>query len=463
MSETIPSVPGHPLLGNLPEFSRSRIEMLTRLPDRYGDIARISIGFFVRALVVAAPSLAHETLVVHDDAFVKSLGLTIFARPLLGNGLVTSAGEVHRRNRRMVAPAFAQKRIAGYARVMASYADRCVDRLARADQADLSHEMMQLTFEIVGKTLFDADVTGDAKAVGEALTSAMETFALQIASVIPIPPIVPTPTNLRARRAVRQLDDVVYRLIRERRASGEDPGDMLSMLLAARDEGDGAMTDQQVRDEAMTLLLAGHETTSNALAWAFYLLAKHPHVRARLEHEVDGVLGGRPPTVADLPKLTYTMQVFKEAMRLYPPVYMVLRRATRDVVVGGFDVRKNEVVIVDIIGMHRRPEYFVDPMRFDPDRFAPEAEKALVKHAYLPFGGGPRVCIGNHFALMEGQIVLAHLAQHLRFDLIPGREEIACEPLITLRPKGGVHVQVRRRDLGDAPRLDDRPLHGFVG
>ena len=423
MNRVVPRVPGHPVIGNLSEFARDRVGLLTRLPEQYGDIARIDLGFFARAFVVSSPELAHETLVTQDDAFVKTLGLTLFARPLLGEGLVTSQGDFHRRQRRMIAPAFMSKRIAAYAGTMASYADACVQRLRRADVADLSQEMMRLTFEIVGKTLFDADVSGEAKVVGDALTSVMETFTRQISSIVPLPPAVPTPSNLRARRAVRRLDELVYRLVRERRASGDDTGDFLSMLLAARDEdGAGGMSDRQVRDEAMTILMAGHETVSTALSWTFYLLARHPQVRARLEDEVDRVLGGRPPSLALLPRLPYAMQVFKEAMRVYPPVYMVLRRAARAVTLGGVELKKNDVVIVDIIGMHRRAECFPDPLRFDPDRFAPEAEKAMTRHAYLPFGGGPRVCIGNHFALMEGQIVLAHLAQHLRFDLAPGHE-----------------------------------------
>jgi cytochrome P450 len=452
MDRIVPRVPGLPVFGNLREFARDRIGLLTRVPAEYGDVARIDLGFVARAFVVSSPELAQEALVTHDDAFIKTLGLTLFAKPLLGEGLVTSGGDLHRKQRRMIAPAFMSKRIGGYATTMAGYADACVQRLGATDAVDLSHEMMRLTFEIVGKTLFNADVGDSAQVVGEALTSAMETFTKQISSVLPIPPPVPSPANVRAMRSVRRLDEIVYRHSRERRASGDDPGDFLSMLLAARDDENGGMTDEQVRDEAMTILMAGHETVANALAWAFYLMAKHPHVRLRLEDEVDRVLEGRPPTLATLPRLPYAMQVLKEAMRLCPPVYMVLRRAARDVKIGGIDLRRNDVVIVDVIGMHRRPEYFPDPLRFDPDRFGPEAEKTIPKYAYLPFGAGSRVCIGNHFALMEGQILLAHLAQHLRFDLAPGRENVDFEPLITLRPKGGVHVTVRRR------RPEHRPV-----
>jgi cytochrome P450 len=447
MKRTVPDVPGHPLLGNLAEFRKDRIGLLTRLPQEYGDIARIRVGFFVSAVVVSAADLAHETLVSQNDAFVKSLGLSIFARPLLGDGLLTSEHELHRRQRRMIAPAFMNKRISGYAATMASYADRHVDRLRRMDGADLAQEMMQLTLEILGKTLFNADLSGDATNVREAVTLALQSLNEQVSSPFPVPPLFPSPANLRAKKIVRRLDDVIYRLIRERRATGADAGDLLSMLLLARDaDDDSPMSDQQVRDEAMTIMLAGHETTGNALAWTFYLLARHPEIRQRLEDEVDHVLGGHVPTVDVLPRLPYALQVIKESMRLYPPAYIVVRRATRDVSIGPYAVRKGEAVILDVIGMHRRADYFSDPMRFDPDRFQPEAEKAAVKHAYLPFGGGPRVCIGNHFALMEAQIVLAHFAQHLRFDLAPGREDIETEPLITLRPRGGVPVLVRKRD-----------------
>jgi cytochrome P450 len=263
-----------------------------------------------------------------------------------------------------------------------------------------------------------------------------------------LPPAVPSPGNLRAREAVRRLDLVVFRLVHERRAVAEQRDDLLSMLLLAHDEDDGSgMTDAQVRDELMTILLAGHETTANALSWAFYLLAKHPEVRDRLEAELSAVLGERPPTYADLRSLPYSLQVLKETMRLYPPAYLVTRRAARPVTIGPAAVQKNEIVVVDILGMHRRPDLYEDPLRFKPERFAPDAEKARDRHAFLPFGGGPRVCIGNQFALMEGQMALARLSQRFRFELAEGDGDIEGEPLLTLRPKGGVPVRVVPRSL----------------
>jgi cytochrome P450 len=268
---------------------------------------------------------------------------------------------------------------------------------------------------------------------------------------VPLPPVVPTPGNLRVRRAVAGLDRIVYGMIRERRASAHDPGDMLSMLLATRDADDGsALSDLEVRDQAMTILLAGHETTAAALAWTFYLLDKHPDVRARVEAELDAVLGERDATAADLASLPFTLQALKESMRLYPPVYMLGRKATRDVEVGGVKVAQGGTVLVNISGIHRNPVTFPDPERFDPSRFAPEREKQLPTLAHLPFGAGPRVCIGNQFALMEGHLVLANLARRFRFERT-SHEELVGEPLVTLRPRGGVAVKVVRRASGGQP------------
>jgi cytochrome P450 len=355
-----------------------------------------------------------------------------------------------------MAPAFVHKRIAEYADAIAARAEQCARSLRDGATIDIAAVMMRLTLDVVAKTLFDADVGAEAKEIGDALTIALEHVIASVSSVVPIPPSVPTPGNLRNRRAVARLDETVYRIIRERRASKRDAGDFLSMLLLAQDEDSGSvMTDKQVRDEAMTIFLAGHETTANALAWAIHLLSAHPRERARLEQEARSVLGGRAPKLTDLPNLPYALQVFKEAMRLYPPVYVVSRRATRDVTIGGHAIRKGEIVVVNIAGMHRRAEYFADPHAFVPDRFSIEGEKAMNRRAYIPFGGGPRICIGNHFALMEGQIVLASLAGQVRFELVPGRDRVEPEPLLTLRPKDGVVVRVRRH--GDARALGLHP------
>jgi cytochrome P450 len=444
MTTAVPTVPGSLLLGNLAELRADRIGFLTRVPREYGDIAWIRVGAF-KLLLISAPELVQTVLVEQADAFMKGVGLSVFARPLLGDGLLTSEGDKHKRQRRMLAPAFMHKRIASYADTITAFTDRRVSLLADKSEVDLCEELMQLTFEIVGKTLFNADVRGDAREVGDAVTVAITNMAAQLYSALPLPPRFPTPANLRTRRSVRRLDEVVYRLIRERRSEGGDHGDMMSMLLLAQDEADGsAMSDLQVRDEVMTAMLAGHETTANALAWSFYLLARNPEQRTQLEAELDAVLGGRPPTLADLPRLPFALQVFREALRLYPPAYLIARRARGDMVLAGQRLKKGQLVVINIVGMHHRAEYFEQPLTFDPARFSAERERQQKKGAYMPFGGGPRICIGNHFALMEGQLALAHLAQHYRFELVRDAP-VEPEALITLRPKGGLPMYVRPR------------------
>jgi cytochrome P450 len=306
--------------------------------------------------------------------------------------------------------------------------------------------MMRLTLDVVGRTLFGTELGTDIDAIGAALTDLLEHVNGEILSVVPMPPAVPTPANRRFLGVVRELDQIVYRIIRERRRNGGESDDLLSMLLAARDPEDGsAFTDEQIRDEVMTILIAGHETTANGLSWAFSLLHEHPGVRQRLEAESDAVLGGRRPTLEDLARLPVAARVFKESLRLFPPVYMVARRAMRAVTIGGHDIRKGALVIVNIVGMHHRADYFTDPESFLPDRFDPAAERAVPRHAFLPFSAGPRVCIGNHFALMEGQMALAQLAGRLRFERRSSGAPLVGEPTLTLRPRGGVPVAIRRR------------------
>jgi cytochrome P450 len=440
---TIPQVRGLPVVGNLPEFRFRRLELYLRIVRECGDIGTYRVG--PRTVVLLnAPELAHEVLIEQADAFEKPHVLRVLARPVLGNGLLTSDNAFHRRQRRMVAPAFQHRRIAAYADVMADYAERIQQGWQPGSTVDVSREMMRLTLWIVGKTLFDADVLGEAEELGRALEVALRSFNSQLSAFVPLPPTWPTPRNRRATRAIQRLDETVYRIIRERRAAGDDRGDLLSMLLQTSYEDDGSfMSDLQVHDEAMTLFLAGHETTANALAWSWYLLAKHHASYARMRQELQTVLGGRTPTYADLQLLPYTLQVLKEAMRLFPPAPAIGREATRDIDLGGHRIPAGTTVIISPYALHRRPDNFPHPERFDPDRWTPENEARLPRHAYLPFGGGPRICIGNHFAMMEGHIVLATLAQRVTFELA-GRQRVVPEPLITLRPRFGIRMAVRR-------------------
>jgi len=429
-------------------FSVDRIGFLMGAAARGDDVIRMNrLGGLIRLHIITDAELAHEVLVEQASSFVKGPGLSFFARPLLGNGLLASETDFHKRQRRMMAPAFVHKRIAQYADVIAARAEATQKGFVDGATVDLSSSMMRLTLEIVGATLFGAEVGPEAEEIHTALTAAMEHATAALRAALPIPPTWPTPQNRRGLRAVARLDKTVYGLIAERRRTGEDRGDFLSMLLLAQDEDDGgSMTDKQVRDEAMNIFLAGHETTANALAWAFYLLAKHPDVRTRLEAEIDTVLGGRTPTLADLRALPYALAVFKEVMRIYPPAYVVARRATKPVTVRGHAVRKNDPCIISIIGLHHRAKYFPEPERFDPARFLPENEKELAKQAYLPFGAGARICIGNHFALLEGHLALAAIAQRVRLDVLAGAKAVESDPLITLRPKGGMPLRASRRD-----------------
>lgn len=436
------TVKGHPIFGLLGEFRDDRAGILKRLGLEH-DAARVPMGIMRNLVSIGTPALANEVLTTKASSFKKAPGLTIMLRPVLGNGLLTSETDFHAKQRKLLAPAFAHKRIASYATTMAERADRFAQSLRDGESLDLAEAMMRLTFEIVGKTLFDTEVNDDAAEVAVAITTVMECMFRQLESLVPIPPAIPTPSNLRYRRAVRRLDRVVYRIIRERRAANEDRGDVLSMLLAARDEEGAPMSDEQVRDESMTLMLAGHETTANALSWTFHLLARHPKERETMEKELDAL--GTNPTYEDLAKLPYTLAVFKEAMRLFPPAYMVARRAIEDVAIGEHYIGKGTICFVSVIGIHHRPDVFADPERFDPTRFLGDKEKQLPRCAYMPFGAGPRICIGNHFAVMEGHVLLATIARQARFDAVSPNAKVELEPLVTLRPKGGLEMRVARR------------------
>jgi len=448
---TIPHVRGF-AWRQLLEFRRNIPAWQMKLMNEYGDVCGAKLGVFP-CVLVSSPELAQSVLVDNAHHFMKSRGLQSL-KPVLGEGLLTSEHEFHRRQRKLISPGFQHRRIGTYAAAMASYTEAAQARWKEGEMIDASAAMMRLTLAIAGKTMFNADLEKDASEVGEAVTVANRKAIEQISSLFPFSVPWPTERNRQMKKAIARLDQTVYGMIAERRASGDDPGDVLSMLLAAEEEGSGTkMTDTEVRDETMTLFLAGHETTANALAWALHLLSRHPDVYARLRSEVDGVLAGRAPTLEDMPRLPYALQVFKETMRLYPPAYIIGRMAMRQVALGPHMVPAGMTVFINIYGMHRRAKYFPNPERFDPDRFRPEAERDMVRSSYLPFGGGPRVCIGNQFALLEGQIVLAALAQRITFEAASLRE-IQTEPLITLRPKNGVPLLVRRRQSVRA-----EPLH----
>jgi cytochrome P450 len=426
----------------LQRFRRHRLDVLGELAAERRDLAELAFPGR-QVFIVTEPELAREVLVQQDASFVKSAGLRRFSRPLLGDGLLTSEHDKHRRQRKIMSPGFQPARIAGYADTMAERTEAAQAGWRDGDSIDVAEEMMRLTLDIAARTMFGAEVAEHSQMVGKALTHAMEYVMDSVTSLMPIPLGLPTPRNLRLRRYLGQLDRLVYRIIDQRPAGGEDRGDILSMLLGAADEDGTGMDRAQLRDEVITLFMAGHETTANALAWTMYLLDRHPDVAAELRAEADRVLAGRLPGAADLPRLPLATQVMQEAMRLYPPAYIVGREAERELWVGSQRVPPGAFVFVNIFGLHRRPDVYPEPLAFVPARFAGEAERALPRGAYVPFGGGGRICIGNHFAMMEGTLLLAHLMQ--RVELAGDGRTLVPEPLMTLRPRGGLPMTVRRR------------------
>ena len=426
-------------------FRRNPLSFLLNLTRDYGDIAYFKMGP-QRVFVLNHPDLIRDVLVTHNDNFIKGRALQRSKR-LLGEGLLTSEGTHHRRQRRLAQPAFHRQRMATYGTVMVDYAARAAARWEDGQALDIAQEMMRLTLAIVGKTLFDADVEAEADEVGGALTEIMELFQLLMLPYTEFLEKLPLPAVRRFQRARDRLDAVIYRMIDEHRRSGEDHGDLLSMLLLAQDvEGDGGrMTDLQVRDEALTIFLAGHETTANALAWTWYLLSQNPEVEQRLHEEVDRVVpAGGVPRFEDLAQLRYTEMVLSESMRLYPPAWAVGRLAVKDYQAGAYMVPAGSLVLLSQYVIHHDARYFPDPFRFDPERWTPEGRERRPQFSYFPFGGGPRRCIGEGFAWMEGILLIATLASAWRMRLFPGHP-VEPYPRITLRSKHGMRMILESR------------------
>ncbi|HEX6574768.1 MAG TPA: cytochrome P450 [Gemmatimonadaceae bacterium] len=426
------------------ELARNPLAMMMGMKLEHGDIAHWKIGP-QPIYLFSHPDLIRDVLVTNGRNFHKSRGLER-AKRLLGNGLLTSEGEFHLRQRRLAQPAFHRQRIASYATTMSDYASRTSNRWRHGETVDMHFEMMRLTLGIVARTLFDADVDDDAAEIGWALTTAFESFNFAMLPFTEYLDRLPLPSVRRFNAAKATLDRAIYRIIEDRRRSGEDRGDLLSMLLMATDtEGDGTgMSDLQLRDEAMTIFLAGHETTANALTWTWYLLSQHPEVEANVHAEVDAVLGGRSPTYEDMASLPYTRMVLAESMRLYPPAWGIGRRALEPFEARGFTIPSRAVVLMCPYIVHRDERFFPDPERFDPGRWTPEAQAERPKFSYFPFGGGNRICIGEQFAWMEGVILIAALAQRWRMRLDPS-QKVEVQPLITLRPRHGMRMTIERR------------------
>jgi cytochrome P450 len=425
---------------------RRPLDFFDALKRDYGDLAGFHIGK-QPIVLVSDPEHIRDVLVTHGRLFVKGRSLER-AKILLGEGLLTAEGELHLRQRRLAQPAFHRARIAAYADTMSAYAERRAEKWRDGQQLDVAREMAAYTLAVVGRTLFDADIEGEAPEIGEALTSAIDAFNLSVLPFFELLERLPLPTTLRFRRGRARLDATIYRLIAERRASGEDRGDLLSMLLMAHDtEGDGTgMSDRQLRDEAMTLLLAGHETTANLLNWSWYLLSRHPEAEARLHAEVDAVRSERLGA-DDLARLPFTRAVLAESMRLFPPAWMLGRRVTVPYRIGEHQLPKDTVLLMGQWIVHRDPRWWPDADQFRPERWMPGGsalDPARPKFAYFPFGAGTRVCIGEQFAWLEGTLALATIARRWRLRLVPGTV-VKPQAIITLRVRGGLPMTAHAR------------------
>ncbi len=438
-----PGPKGKLFVGSLLDFYRDILGFLTRAARDYGDISHFKLGPR-NTFLLNHPDLIKDVLVTHHRNFLKSRALER-AKLVLGDGLLTSEKEVHLRQRRIIQPAFHQNRIANHGKVIVEYASRMGEQWQDGKTVDINNEMMRLTMAIVAKTLFDADVESEAGDIGKTISVIIEMFPRTVLPFSEILDKLPLPSTRRFEKARERLDTIIYGMINERRVSGEDRGDLLSMLLQAQDEeeyGKG-MSDMQARDEAMTLFLAGHETTANALTWTWYLLSQHPEVGNRLREEIDAVLGKRLPAVDDLNHLSYSRMVLSESMRLYPPVWAVARRAIKDYEIDGYVIPANSFIFMSQYVTHRDARYFPDPLLFDPERWTPEKLASRPQFAYFPFGGGPRRCIGESFAWMEGILIIATLAQKWSMRLDAG-QRVELKPLITLRPKYGMKMQLEK-------------------
>ena len=443
-SDALPPGPRGTLVGgNLRDFVTHGLDFYSRLAREYGDLSSFRFGPFRRVFLANHPDLIEQVLVTDAKHYVKHFGVRNYM-PVLGNGLVTSDGEFWLRQRRLSQPAFLKHRVASYAPVMADLTRAMLDRWRPGTAVHVHTEFGQLTSAIALKTLFGLDDPGDRAAFVEWLRTAFQLLTGRFRKLVNPPLWVPTPHNVRIRRAVKHLRRVVDGFIAAGRARKEPGDDLLSRLVAARDDDGSRMTETQIRDEAMSLYLAGHQTTALTLTWSWYLLATHPDAERRLVEEWARVLGGRPPTTDDLAHLPYTDAVVAEAMRLYPPAYLTGREATKDLELGGYRVRKGYTVFMSQWVMHRDPRYFgPDPDAFRPERWLDGLARRLPKYAYFPFGGGPRVCIGNTFALMEAAIILAAVGQRYRFTV--DVDHVGTNPQITLLPDNGIPATLQER------------------
>ncbi|MGF1581375.1 MAG: cytochrome P450 [Gemmataceae bacterium] len=442
---TLPPGPkGHFLTGNLGEFHKDVVGFYDKMANEYGDVVTFRL-VNRRMILLSHPDLIEEVFVHKAKHFAKKTHVLHLLWPILGNGLLSSDGDFWLKQRRLMQPMFSRQQILNYVDSFVEYTQRMVTGWNNGNGIDLFQEMTRLTLEIISKALFDAEITDDANDIGDALTVMMHSFIARWGSVTPpLPLYIPTPANIRFARAIKRVDKLIYRFIDDRRASHEQRNDLLSVLLRARDEDGSQMTDKQLRDEAITLFLAGHETTANTLTFALYLLATHPEAMVKVQQEVDRVVGDRPVNAEDKQHLTYTESVIKEAMRLYPPAYVVGRVTKTECEIGGYRFPVGTTALMSQWVMHRKPEYWDEPDTFRPERWLDGSTDALHNFAYFPFGGGARLCIGNHFAMLESIMILVTIVKHVQGLELKEGFELTLRPVVTLKPEHGIPVIVRK-------------------
>ncbi len=452
MTREIPIHYGDSFFANGSSFTNAPLDFLLGMAETYPEIFKFRLGPMT-VTMVTKPELVREVLVTKSKRFPKwERDVKILGR-FLGRGLVTSQGDHHKKQRKMSQPAFHMKRIISYADIMSNYATDMVDTWEDQSVIDISQEMLRVTMYIVTKTIFDVDkevMVDQANRIGEAIHRLQQLTDQDMSTPIDLPEWLPIPLNIKRRRERKVLDSAIHDIITTRRQPGpdgriEDRGDLLSMLLLSQEEDDSFLTAQELRDQVVTLFGAGHETTSNALTWTMYALGQNPDVMAKLQAEIDDVLDGRTPNYQDLANLPYTEMVIKEAMRLHPSVWSLnARYATEDTMIGDYKIDAESVIFIAPYVLHHLSEHFENPKTFDPERFSTENESNIQKYSYLPFGAGPRVCIGQAFAMMEARLILATMIQNYEFEMVPD-QTITPLPLITMSIQEGLKMKVTNR------------------
>lgn len=438
-----PSPKTRSLVGHIPQIRKNPFKFLTECAQEYGDIVYLRFGF-KPVYLLCHPNYVEEVLNSKSSYFIKGRSLRS-NRMLLGEGLLTSEGDFWKRQRHLAQPAFDHQQIATYGQIMVDRTNQMLATWQTGEVREIQQEMLELTLSIVAKTLFDADILSEAKEVGIAMQAVMNHFNRRVMSTVVFPPYIPTIANLSYRRAIQRIDTIIDNFISQRRASSKNFGDLLSLLLKAQGEDSSdRMSDRQLRDEVMTLFVAGHETTARALAWLWLLLSQHPHVEAKLHAELDRVLNGRVPTISDLPQLYYTTMVIQEALRLYPPVWRIEREAIADCEIGGYAVKAGTTILISQWLSHRDARFYDRPNDFIPERWENNLVDRLPKGTYFPFGMGKRTCIGNRYAPMKTALIIATIAQKFCLSLVPGHP-IEVLPTAVIHSKKGMKMQVRHR------------------